>query len=82
MQTQTQHWYLIPFQKVEDYNLKIEMWSAVAGFGLAAAVFTALGPVGWIAGGIAAVVAGNRFLAEPSRKKVREEVFPNLTESF
>ena len=52
--------------------------SAAAGAGIAAAVFAALGPVGWIAGALVGLFGSDYMFIESARSKVRDGLFPRL----
>lgn len=61
-----------------DFGSKIDTVTMFAGAGIAAVVFASLGPIGWIAGGVAALVGGDRLFVDSSKKKVTEAVFPKI----
>lgn len=65
---------------IGDYEGKIDIATAVGGAGLAAIILTGLGPIGWIIGGIAALIGGDRLFVDSSRNKVRESVSGKIPE--
>ncbi|MCD7886805.1 MAG: hypothetical protein LUG44_04205 [Clostridiales bacterium] len=69
---------------IGDYEGKIDGAMAIGGAGLAALVLTGLGPVGWIIGGVAALVGGDWLFVGSTRDKVRSSVsekIPEITRS-
>ena len=52
----------------------MDVATALGGAGLAAIILTGLGPVGWIIGGFAALVGGDRLFVDSARGKVRTAV--------
>lgn len=65
---------------IGNYETKIDLTTVVGGVGLAAIVLAGLGPVGWIIGGVAALVGGDRLFVDSSRRKVRESVSGRIPE--
>lgn len=65
---------------IGDYEGKIDFATAVGGAGLAAIILTGLGPIGWIIGGVAALIGGDRLFVDSSRSKVRESVSGKVPE--
>lgn len=59
---------------ISDFEGKIDLATALGGAGLAALILTGLGPIGWIVGGFAALIGGDRLFVESSRGKVRDAV--------
>lgn len=56
----------------------IEIAAAAGGVAIAAAVFAALGPVGWIAGGILGLFGADYLFVGSARDKVTDAVFPKI----
>ena len=65
---------------IGDYEEKLDIATAVGGAGLAAIILTGLGPIGWIIGGVAALIGGDRLFVDSSRNKVRESVSGKIPE--
>ena len=65
---------------IGDYEGKLDIATAVGGAGLAAIILTGLGPIGWIIGGVAALIGGDRLFVDSSRNKVRESVSGKIPE--
>lgn len=69
---------------IGDYEGKLDIATAIGGAGLAAIILTGLGPIGWIIGGVAALIGGDRLFVESTRSKVRESVsgkIPDISKS-
>lgn len=69
---------------IGNYEGKIDVATAIGGAGLAAIIFTGLGPIGWIIGGVAALIGGDRLFVDSARNKVRESVsgkIPDISKS-
>lgn len=69
---------------IGSYEGKIDVATAIGGAGIAAIILTGLGPIGWIIGGFAALVGGDRLFVESARNKVRESVngkIPEISQS-
>ena len=70
---------------IGDYEGKVNIATAVGGAGFAAIILTGLGPIGWIIGGVAALIGGDRLFVDSSRNKVREAVsgkIPGISKSI
>lgn len=70
---------------IGDYEGKIDVATAIGGAGLAAIILTGLGPVGWIIGGVAALIGGDRMFVDATRNKVRASVsekVPNISDQI
>lgn len=66
--------------RLGDYEGKIDIATALGGAGLAAIILAGLGPVGWIIGGVAALVGGDRLFVDATRNKVRASVSEKIPE--
>ncbi len=65
---------------IGDYEGKIDVATAIGGAGLAAIILTGLGPIGWIIGGVAALIGGDRLFVDSTRSKVRESVSGKISD--
>ena len=65
---------------IGNYEGKIDIATAIGGAGLAAIILAGLGPVGWIIGGVAALVGGDRMFVDSTRGKVRASVYEKIPE--
>ncbi len=70
---------------IGDYETKIDIATTLGGAGLAAIILSGLGPIGWIIGGLAALIGGDRLFVDSARSKVRESVsgkIPDIAHSI
>ena len=68
---------------IVDFGNKLDVATALGGAGLAAIILTGLGPVGWVIGGFAALIGGDRLFVGTARDKVRDAVqqkLPSITQ--
>lgn len=69
---------------IGDHEGKIDVATVLGGAGLAAIILTGLGPIGWIIGGVVALVGGDRLFVDSARVKVRRamiEKIPDISTS-
>lgn len=62
-----------------DVSSAVDLMAMAGGGIIAAAVFTALGPVGWVIGGIAGLIGGDYLFVDAARGKVKSAVKPKLS---
>ncbi len=70
---------------IGDHEFKIDTAMMLGGAGLAALILAGLGPVGWIIGGVAALIGGDRLFVDSARGKVRtavSEKIPDISRSI
>lgn len=65
---------------IGNYEGNLDLATAAGGAGLAAIILAGLGPLGWIIGGFAALIGGDRLFVDSSRSKVRESVSGKVPE--
>ncbi len=61
-----------------DISLAVDLMAMAGGGIIAAAVFTALGPVGWVIGGVAGLLGGDYLFVDTARGKVKSAVKPKI----
>ena len=63
---------------IGDHEGKIDVATVLGGAGLAAIILTGLGPIGWIIGGVVALVGGDRLFVDSARVKVRRAMIEKI----
>lgn len=66
--------------KIGDFQDRVDYIAAGGGAALTALILTGLGPIGWIIGGVAALVGGNWLFVNFARNKVRDSVSEKIPE--